>query len=182
MIKQLPNLISLSRLLLVPWFAVLLLERQFGLALLLYALMGLSDAMDGYLARQMKVASQLGAGLDPLADKVMLITAFVILGHMDLIPFWVVMLAVGRDALVIGGALLFYLFNQGQIIQTQLIGKINTFVQIILVLVVLTGQWFAMPIPWVDPLLAVMVVTTVISGLSYGVAWVRSLALLQRST
>ena len=173
MVQQLPNLISILRLLLVPWFALVLLEQRFDAALALFLLMGVSDGLDGYLARRLGAASSLGAALDPLADKVMLVSAFVLLGHLELLPAWLVVLAVGRDVLIVGGALLLYLFRPGGMVRTAPIGKVNTFLQIVLALTVLVRQ--LLPLPLLEPVQAALVagtaVTAVASGLWYAVVW-----------
>ena len=173
MVQQLPNLISILRLLLVPWFALVLLEQRFDAALALFLLMGLSDGLDGYLARELRASSSLGAVLDPLADKVMLVSAFVLLGHLELLPAWLVVLAVGRDVLIVGGALLLYLFRPGGMVRTAPIGKVNTFLQIVLALTVLVRQ--LLPLPLLEPVQAALVagtaVSAVASGLWYAVVW-----------
>ena len=173
MVQQLPNLISILRLLLVPWFALVLLEQRFDAALALFLLMGLSDGLDGYLARELRASSSLGAALDPLADKVMLVSAFVLLGHLELLPAWLVVLAVGRDVLIVGGALLLYLFRPGSMVRPAPIGKLNTFLQIVLALTVLVRQ--LLPLPLLEPLQAVLVaaaaVSAVASGLWYAAIW-----------
>ena len=173
MVQQLPNLISILRLLLVPWFALVLLEQRFDAALGLFLLMGVSDGLDGYLARRLGAASPLGAALDPLADKVMLVSAFVLLGHLELLPAWLVVLAVGRDVLIIGGALLLYLFRPGGMVRTAPVGKINTFLQIVLVLTVLVQSLLPLPLLQLAQaaLVAGTAVTAVASGLWYAVIW-----------
>ena len=173
MVQQLPNLISILRLLLVPWFALVLLEQRFAAALALFLLMALSDGLDGYLARGLGASSPLGAALDPLADKVMLVSAFVLLGHLELLPAWLVVLAVGRDVLIIGGALLLYLFRPDSMVRPAAIGKVNTFLQIVLALTVLVRQ--LLPLPLLEPAQAVLVAgtaaTVVASGLWYAAVW-----------
>ncbi len=175
MVAQIPNLLSALRLLLVPWFAMLLLERQFDLALLLFALMGISDGLDGYLARRFNAISQFGARIDPLADKVLLIASFVILGHINLLEAWLVLLVVGRDVLIVGGALAGHLFFPARELTVLKIGKLNTFAQIVLVLLVLLGQLWPLPMLWLEGMIWGVVVTTVASALWYGQAWIRVL-------
>lgn len=171
MIQHIPNLISVLRLLLVPWFAMLLLEQQFGLALILFVVMGVSDALDGFLARYLKASSALGAGLDPLADKVMLVAAFVVLGHLELLPVWLVALVVGRDVMVVGGTLLNYLLHPGQKTAVLKVGKINTFVQIITVFAFIGTQLVVLPLMLLDALLWATVIATFVSGIGYILVW-----------
>ena len=175
MVTQIPNLLSVVRLLLVPWFAMLLLERQFGPALILFAVMGASDGLDGYLARRLNAVSQFGARVDPLADKVLLIASFVILGHINLLEAWLVLLVVGRDVLIIGGALAGHLFFPTRELLVLKTGKVNTFAQIVLVLLVLINQLLSLPGFWLDGMFWVVVATTVVSALWYGQEWIRVL-------
>lgn len=171
MIQHIPNLISVLRLLLVPWFAMLLLEQQFGLALILFIVMGISDGLDGFLARYLKAASALGAGLDPLADKVMLVAAFVVLGHLELLPVWLVALVVGRDVMVVGGTLMNYLLHPGQKTAVLKVGKINTFVQIVTVFAFVGNQLAVLPPMLLDVLLWATVIATFVSGVGYMLVW-----------
>lgn len=171
MIQHIPNLISVLRLLLVPWFAMLLLEQQFGLALILFIVMGVSDALDGFLARYLKASSALGAGLDPLADKVMLVAAFVMLGHLELLPVWLVTLVVGRDVLVVGGTLMNYLLHPGQKTAVLKVGKINTFIQIVTVFTFMGNQLTLLPPILLDTLLWATVAATLVSGIGYMLVW-----------
>lgn len=171
MIQHIPNLISVLRLLLVPWFAMLLLEQQFGLALILFIVMGISDALDGFLARYLKASSTLGAGLDPLADKVMLVAAFVIMGHLQLLPIWLVGLVVGRDVMVVGGVLLNYLLHPEQKTTVMKVGKINTFIQIVVVFAFVGNKLTALPLILLDALLWVTVIATLVSGIGYILVW-----------
>lgn len=171
MAQHIPNLISVLRLLLVPWFAMLLLEQRFDLALILFILMGVSDALDGFLARYLKATSALGAGLDPLADKVMLIAAFVMLGHLQLLPVWLVTLVVGRDVLVIGGTLMNYLLHPGLKTAVLKAGKINTFIQIVMVFCFMGNQLVTLPPMLLDTLLWATVVAALVSGIGYVLVW-----------
>ena len=174
--QQLPNLISILRLLFVPWFALVLLEGRFDMALALFLLMGLSDGLDGYLARRLNAQSAIGKALDPLADKVMLVTGFVLLGHLQLLPAWLVVLAVGRDMLVTGGVLLLYLFRPQLGLQVAWAGKLNTFVQIALLFCVMLGQLAPMPALLFDALHVFAAALAMFSGAWYLAQWSRALA------
>lgn len=173
--SQIPNLISVARLLLVPWFALLLLAQEFDWALALFALMGVLDLLDGYLARKLDASSALGTLLDPLADKAMLMTSFAILGYMGLLPLWLVVLAVSRDVMCVGGVLLQHLFYGSRRLRILGIGKINIFFQVALVLSVLAQPWLHMPLTYQMALLWVVATTTVVSGLWYALDWIRVL-------
>jgi len=175
MLAQIPNLLTVVRLLLVPWFAMLLLDQQFDLALILFVVMGISDGLDGYFARAFNATSPFGAAVDPLADKVMLLASFVILGHMNLLEAWLVLLVVGRDVLIIGGALAGHLFFPTRQLSVLKIGKINTFAQIVLVMSVIVNQLLLLPQWCMMSLFWTVVATTVISGLWYAQGWIRVL-------
>ena len=97
------NLISLARLLAVPLMIYLILQDAMAFAFWLFVVAGVSDAVDGFLARHLGQASELGAHLDPLADKVLLVGVYVTLGYLDHLPTWLVILVVFRDFLIIGG-------------------------------------------------------------------------------
>ncbi len=173
--SQIPNLISVARLLLVPWFALLLLAQEFDWALALFALMGVLDLLDGYLARKLNATSALGALLDPLADKAMLMTSFAILGYVGLLPLWLVVLAVSRDVMCVGGVLLQHLFYGSRRLKILAIGKFNIFLQVVLVLAVLGQPRLELPMAFQIGLLWIVTATTVVSGLWYAVDWLRAL-------
>jgi len=95
--RDIPNLITAFRFLLVPPVVFLLLSSRFGEALVIFAIAGFSDALDGFLAKHYGWASRLGAALDPLADKLLLVSAFIALGWLELIPVWLVVIVILRD-------------------------------------------------------------------------------------
>ncbi|MBC8241050.1 MAG: CDP-alcohol phosphatidyltransferase family protein [Alphaproteobacteria bacterium] len=128
----LPNIISLARLLSVPFNVWLMLIDQWRLALVVFCLAGLSDALDGFLAKRFSMQSRLGRYLDPIADKVLLVSIFIVLGVQQNLPLWLVIMVVSRDFLVVGGLFLLYLFEQPYEPKPFLLSKINTTVQIIL--------------------------------------------------
>ena len=172
-VKQIPNVISILRLMLVPGFALVLLEQQFDSALALFLLMGVSDGLDGFLARRLHAESALGEVLDPLADKIMLMTGFILLGHLELLPTWLVVLAVGRDVLVSGGALLLRLYRPEMSLQAAPIGKANTFFEISLLLCVMLSQLLDIPQSLFDVLYVLAALLIVSSGLWYLFQWTR---------
>lgn len=128
-----PNLITLGRLLAVPLAVWLMLTDRYGAAFWLFLAAGISDAIDGFLARRLKARSEIGAYLDPLADKCLLVSSYVTLGHQDHIESWLVILVVFRDVLIIGGAILYQTLTQSLTVQPLLISKLNTVLQIALI-------------------------------------------------
>ncbi len=165
---NLPNIISLARLLSVPLIVSLILSHQLMAAFFFFTLAGLSDALDGFLARIFKARTTLGAYLDPLADKALLVGVFAALGQIGLIELWVVVLVVFRDVLIIGGILLLFLFKNTLEMKPLMISKINTVVQLIYALFVLSQLESFLGFPDLNLYFGYLVVlTTVLSGVSY---------------
>jgi len=175
---NLPNLISLGRLLSTPVNVWLILIGEWRLAFALFALAGLSDAVDGFIAKRYGMTTRLGSYLDPLADKAMLMSVYVALGVRGELPSWLVILVVSRDVLIVGGALLLLALSQSLTIEPLWISKLNTVMQIALAGVALAGLAFADAL-WreaVVPLAVLVGATTVASGASYLIEWGRRVA------
>ncbi|MDA1101298.1 MAG: CDP-alcohol phosphatidyltransferase family protein [Proteobacteria bacterium] len=171
----LPNMISLARLLSVPFNVWLIMIDHWRLALVVFCLAGLSDAVDGFLAKRFGMQSRLGQYLDPIADKVLLVSIFIVLGVQDHLPLWLVIMVVSRDILIVGGLFLLYIFEQPYEPRPFLLSKVNTAAQIILAALVIATLAFdlngaAIYIRYLIPLAAF---TTVASGTHYLVDWWR---------
>lgn len=162
-----PNLITTARFAAVPFLAWWLFTGQFYNALLLFFFMGLSDAVDGYLAKSFSWKTALGAYLDPAADKVMLISAYVTLGALNLLPHWLVFIVILRDVALLAGALAYNFVTRRLEIQPTPISKLNTCMQIILVFAVIYGQLGTLHGMVIPILIGLTVLTTVASGLDY---------------
>ncbi|HYQ71619.1 MAG TPA: CDP-diacylglycerol--glycerol-3-phosphate 3-phosphatidyltransferase [Gammaproteobacteria bacterium] len=172
--SDIPNIITLFRFLLVPPFVLVLLQEKFGLALLLFGIAGFSDALDGYLAKHYHWTSRVGALMDPLADKLLLVSGFVTLGWLQWIPLWLVCVVILRDLVIVGGALVYNFRIERLEAQPSMVSKLNTFTQIMLVLAVLFSQAVkTLPYLWMDVLLYCVLVTTLWSGLDYVWRWSR---------
>ncbi len=172
--SDLPNLITVFRFLLVPPVVMLLLKGRFESALLIFAVAGFSDALDGYLAKHYHWTSRLGALMDPLADKLLLVSTFVTLGWLGLIPLWLVGLVILRDLVIVTGAVVYHMRIEQLDAEPSLISKLNTFTQIVLVLAVMFTQVFGeLPELWLEALLYSVLVTTVWSGFDYVWIWSR---------
>jgi len=165
--RFIPNFITLLRFAAVPLLVYWLFDSQFYNALVLCFFMGLSDALDGYLARTFDWRTTLGAYLDPAADKVMLISAYVALGALDLIPHWLVLAVIMRDVVLLSGALSYVTSTRRLEIQPSLISKVNTFVQIVLVLAVIYSQISSIPALAIHILVGLTLFTTVASAYDY---------------
>jgi cardiolipin synthase (CMP-forming) len=128
--SNLPNLITIARILLVPVAIWLLLSADYMVAFVVFVAAGVSDAIDGYLARRFDWKSELGSYLDPLADKVLLVSIYIVLGFIDAIPVWLVILVVTRDLLIVGAVVLAWLMEKPVQMQPLFISKFNTALQI----------------------------------------------------
>ena len=137
-LRALPHLITLFRLFSAPVIVWLLVERKYPEALLWTVLAGISDWFDGYTARKLKLAGQLGVVLDPFADKVLLVVLFIALGVLGMIPLWMLALAIGRDLVIVIGAALVRIFRGVHKFMPTTLGKVSTFFQIMLVLLALS--------------------------------------------
>lgn len=165
---HLPNAITLFRIALVPVFILVLKEQDYALALTIFIVAGLSDGLDGFIAKRYDLATRLGAILDPMADKILLVSAYVMLAVLDHLPFWLVLTVGFRDLLIIGGYLI-YTSLVGEIrVRPTYLSKFNTVLQIALVIIILVQQAALLPLqPIVDYGIYVVLVTTVASGLHY---------------
>lgn len=137
---NIPNILTLVRILLTPLFVILLLKNQFLYALLVFSIAGISDGLDGFLARYFDQRTELGATLDPVADKVLLISAFVCLAVQGAIPDWVAVLVISRDILIVIGIAILTLNNIEYEISPVLSSKMTTVLQITTVIVTLLGE------------------------------------------
>lgn len=134
--RHIPNLISVCRILLVYPVIHLMLAGRFDWALGLFVVAGVSDAVDGFLAKHFHWQSRLGSYLDPVADKLLLISSYLALGWLDLVPFWLAGLVVLRDVVIFGGAVAYYFLLKPFEGQPLLISKLNTLCQLLLVFAV----------------------------------------------
>lgn len=173
---SLPNIISLGRLFSVPLIVSLILSDQTFFALIVFTLAGLSDALDGFLARVFKSRTDLGTYLDPLADKALLVGVYLALGYTGLIDFWVVILVVFRDLVIIGGILLLFLFKSPIQMKPLMISKINTVVQLVFAFFVLSQASSLLGFEGLTIYFGYLVaLTTVLSGLSYVIIGAKNL-------
>lgn len=178
--RDIPNIITVFRFLLVPPVVMLMLQDRFAAALVVFGVAGFSDALDGYLAKHYHWTSRIGALMDPLADKLLLLSSFVTLGWLGWIPYWLVGLVILRDLVIVSGAIVYHLRIERLEAEPRPASKLNTFTQILLVLAVMFSQGFqVLPALWLDVLLYSVLFTTLWSGLDYVWIWSRR-ALLKR--
>ncbi len=164
---NIPNSLTLLRILLIPVYIGCMTYGRFGWALAVLLLAGLTDALDGPIARRMNQRTQLGTFLDPLADKLLLTSSFVSLSVLHLVPSWLVILVVSRDVILLLGTTVAHLMNSPIDITPTFLGKGTTLLQLSYVLLVLLFTWRGQTLAPLAPLMIVMVTFTLASGLHY---------------
>lgn len=169
-IWTIPNILTIIRILLTPVFVMAYTSENFNLAWILFAIAGLTDALDGFLARIWNQRTRLGAMLDPLADKALLVTSFLCLAAKGWLPMWLTVLVVSRDAIIVGGlaVLNFWGVDVRNRIKPIWVSKFTTAAQIVLVIFVMVKRTFGVEYPTI--LAGVIWITagaTVWSGIAY---------------
>lgn len=172
--RHIPNIICLVRIaLIVPLLQAMLAGEQAQI-LVLFCIAAVSDGLDGYLAKRFNWTSELGRFLDPMADKLLLVSVFITAAWLDIAPWWVAAVAVARDLVIAGGALAYRLWFGPLRGRPTILSKINTGMQIMYLLAVILASSSGFPPREVlEALAAVMVVTTLASGADYVARFVR---------
>jgi len=169
---HIPNIISILRIILVLPIAYLLLNEAWVQALTLIFIAGISDALDGFLARTFYWQSELGSILDPIADKLLLVIIFITLAYRDVIPNWLAFLVIARDVLILGGAISYQWLTENLKIEPLLSSKINTALQIVFVLALMYHLAISpLPQTFMFSLQALVVIMVMYSGFKYVVCW-----------
>ena len=169
-VLNLPNLITLLRIGAIPIFLILLVDERYTEALIVFILAGITDSLDGLLARWLNARTTLGAFIDPLADKLLLVSSFVILAFLGDLPRWLAVLVIMRDVIIlIGYSVLFFVTGHAIEVRPTLIGKASTFFQLLTVIMALVALH---NVAWQIPLLRdtseiLAGATVTISGLQY---------------
>jgi len=167
-LKYIPNMICVARIILVAPIVWSLFEERYALALGLILIAGLSDALDGYLARRFDWRTRLGGLLDPAADKLLMFAAFVTLAWVGLVPVWFSAIVVGRDVIIISGSIFYQLTVAPIHGEPTGASKLNTVFQILFVLLTISHAWLAQPPMLALQLLgAAILVTIAISTVQY---------------
>ena len=138
-----PNFITIARLFLVPLIVWLLYQTHYSGAFFIFLLAGISDAVDGFIAKQFNLTSELGAYLDPIADKALLVAIYVVLGIFEHLPGWLVIIVVSRDLAIVGAVILSWLMGKPITIRPHIVSKANTVMQIVLVACLLAALAFS---------------------------------------
>lgn len=170
--SSLPNLITLGRLILVPVVISAIADERWTLTFLAFVLAGISDGVDGFLAKRFDLRTKLGAYLDPVADKVLLVSIYVALALVDVVPRTLAILVVSRDIMIVGGIIISWLLDNPLEIRPLLISKLNTTVQIAFAAAVLGGKAFDVSFGmWFSAAVVVVATLTLASAAAYLQQW-----------
>jgi cardiolipin synthase len=164
---NLPNTLTVFRILLIPFFLGFLIYERYGAALMALIIAGITDILDGVIARMANQRTNLGAHLDPLADKLLLISAFVTLSILQKVPIWVAIIILSRDLIIVTGTLLLYWTQTPLEVAPTVLGKSTTLAQLLYLALALVLLYLHRDISLLTPLLSVMLLLTVASGLQY---------------
>lgn len=174
---NLPNAITIIRILLIPLFLYKVIEGEMIFATAVYLTAAITDGLDGFIARVWHLQTRLGTFLDPMADKLLITTSFLTLSVLKIIPLWLALAVISRDFIIVGGSFLVYMIKNDLTIQPQPIGKVTTFFQFSYILLVLLQS--ATDIPYLSKLYGPMVLITggltIISGAVYILDGLRAL-------
>ena len=179
---NLPNFLTLIRILSIPFFLVYLSYHRYLEALIIFIIGGITDFLDGLAARLMKQQTPLGAYLDPIADKLLVITSFIVLGLIGGVPMWLAIIVVSRDVLIITGyGIIVFLTDERPEVKPSLIGKLSTLLQLFTLGVALALLHNPMLMnPWMSYIfIGSTAVLTVVSGVQYiyrGFVWLQNKA------
>ncbi len=164
---NIPNLLTILRILLTPILVILILQRRLDSATGLFAIAAVTDALDGLIARRFNQKTQTGAILDPVADKFLLTSAYLTLSAIDLIPAWLTILVISRDVIIVTGIIILFLFQNGVAIRPSLISKATTVFQLLTILLVMAHDHLGIITSGIQLVYWLTAALTVISGLHY---------------
>ncbi|KPF93008.1 CDP-alcohol phosphatidyltransferase family protein [Rhodopseudomonas palustris] len=177
---SIPNIITLVRILLVPVIVWAIASNEMAVAFAIFVIAGVSDAVDGFLAKRFNMASELGALLDPLADKALLVSIYVSLGIWGAIPRWLVILVVSRDIMIVGAVIVSWLFGKPVPMKPLMVSKLNTVAQVGFAALVLGTLGFGIePAPYDVILMVLVTVLTLLSVSLYLVEWTRHMSTIE---
>jgi cardiolipin synthase len=182
---SIPNIITLGRIILVPFIVWAIASNQMEIAFVIFIVAGISDAVDGFLAKRFNMASELGALLDPLADKALLVSIYVALGIWSKVPLWLVILVVSRDIMIVGAVIVSWLFGRPIPMKPLMVSKLNTVAQVAYAALVLAAAGFGFQSKQYDQILLILMgfvtVFTLASVSLYLVEWVRHMSTIEAS-
>jgi cardiolipin synthase len=173
-VLSIPNLITLGRIILVPIVVWAITSGEMRAAFFLFVAAGISDAVDGFLAKRFNMASELGALIDPLADKALIVSIYVALGIAGVLPLSLVILVVSRDIMIISGFMLSWVIGKPMPVRPLPVSKANTAAQIVLATLVLAEQGFGFDAALASNIVVALVaILTVLSMAFYLAEWLR---------
>ena len=165
---NIPNLLTLLRILLTPLLVIFLIDKRYELAFLVFVAAGVTDGLDGFIARIMRQKTRIGAILDPIADKALLASSYITMAVTGIIPDWLAVIVISRDIIIVFGVMVLLLFHSGVEICPSIISKLTTLFQLLTVFCVLGGMVMKITChPVVTSLYIATAVLTVASGLHY---------------
>ncbi len=173
---NLPNLITISRLLLTPYIVWLLLIESYFLGFIFFLISGISDALDGFIAKRFNQKTLLGSYLDPIADKFLIVSAIVLLGYNGYVPIWLIIIIVSRDIAIFGAVIISWMLGTNLRIEPLIISKINTFLQLFYIVmtfaVILNNEFLTELILSIHDVTTYLIaVSTILSWLFYLRVW-----------
>jgi len=172
-----PNLITIARLILVPVVIVMIMQHRWTAAFVLFVVAGVSDAIDGFIARHFDMKSEFGAYIDPLADKSLLVSIYVALAVVGDIPSWLAIVVVSRDAMIVSAVLLSWVMSRPVEIKPLLVSKLNTAAQIGFAAFALASNAYGVDLGGFEDAVMLAVATlTVASAAAYLGGWLRHMA------
>ena len=177
---SIPNMITLGRIILVPVIVWAIASSQMEIAFAIFVITGVSDAVDGFLAKRFNMASELGALLDPLADKALLVSIYMALGIWGAVPRWIVILVVSRDIMIVTAVIVSWLFDKPIPMKPLMVSKLNTVFQVAFAALVLASLGFGFqPKPYDLILMGFVTIFTLVSVSLYLVEWVRHMSTIE---
>ena len=167
MIGNLPNILTLARILLLPFFAVTIIYKEFKIALIVFILASVTDLLDGLIARIKKQVTYFGRILDPIADKFFLITSFLLMSYYGLMPKWLTIIVISKDVIVLTGSIILYFVTHSLKIEPSFMGKVTSASQFVLIGLILLSLNIGETTHMHISLFILVAVLTVIAGLHY---------------
>lgn len=167
MVGNIPNVITLTRIILLPFFATALIYEQYPYALIIFVTASVTDLLDGYVARMTGQITELGKILDPVADKLFLITSFVLMSMTEMIPTWLAIVVISKDVIIILGCLILYIISSALRIEPSMLGKVSNALQFVLIGLVVLVRNIRDGLQIGTPLFVVVAVVTALSGVQY---------------
>ena len=173
---MLPNALSIIRIILTVPIVIALLKGQYLFTILLFLLAGITDALDGWIAKHYSLQTRLGSILDPTADKILLTATFISLYWVGLLPMWILLIIFARDLIIVAAAVGYFLgemTSESDLLEPSMISKINTVLQILLVVYLILAQFYIELKIWLEIAFIIVATSTTLSGADYTWLWVR---------